>query len=194
MTLLHLSKMQKSQARKTKKTNLQRIYHSKVYSSSTTRKRFRLSAANILNAGGRCSCYFVCRRDKKRWHGTCRQRDVGVLVASEARAARPRAVFHPADARRGASLRDRLAPQIAQEGHPRGRPAGDSRHRPLAQARAAAAFRDPEGDRTGLDRRPRQGAPRERRKRAQDLRVLPLAGGLGRAAGSGTSGSRRDLG
>ncbi len=57
----------------------------------------------------------------------------------------------------------------AQEGHPRGRPAGDPRHRPDAQARAAAPFRHPEGDRARLGRRPRAGSRHQRRDRAQDL-------------------------
>ena len=60
----------------------------------------------------------------------------------QARAARPRAVFHPAAARRGASLRDRLAPQAAQKGHPRGGLAGNSRHRPVTQTCPAAPFRN----------------------------------------------------
>ena len=98
----------------------------------------------------------------------------------QARAARPRAVFHPAAARRGASLRDRLAPQAAQEGHPRGRLAGNSRHRPVTQTCLAASFRNPEGDRAGLDRRSRQGSRRQRRKRPQDFRVFPRPAGLDR--------------
>ena len=98
----------------------------------------------------------------------------------QARAARPRAVFHPAAARRGASLRDRLAPQAAQKGHPRGRPAGNSRHRPVTQTCLAASFRNLEGDRAGLDRRSRQGSGRQRRKRPQDFRVFPRPAGLDR--------------
>ncbi len=96
----------------------------------------------------------------------------------QARAARPRAVFHPAAARRGASLRDRLAPQAAQKGHPRGRFAGDSRHRPVTETCLAASFRNVEGDRTGVDCRPRQGSRRQRRKRPQDFRVFPRAAQL----------------
>ena len=98
--------------------------------------------------------------------------------ADQTRAARPGAVFHPAAARRGASLRDRLAPQAAQKGHPRGRPAGNSRHRPVTQTCLAASFRNLEGDRAGLDRRSRQGSRRQRRKRAQDFRVFPRPAGL----------------
>ena len=90
----------------------------------------------------------------------------------------PGAVFHPAAARRGASLRDRLAPQAAQKGHPRGRVAGNSRHRPVTQTCLAAPFRNVEGDRAGLDRRPRQGSRRQRRKRPQDFRVFPRPAGL----------------
>ena len=63
------------------------------------------------------------------------------------------AVFHPAAARRGTPVRDRVAPQAAQEGHPRGGVAGNPRHRSITQACAAASFRDPEGDRAGLGRR-----------------------------------------
>ncbi len=63
----------------------------------------------------------------------------------QAAAARSGAVFRPAAARRGAPLRDRLAPGAAQARHPRGRPAGDPRHRPDPQARAAAPFRHPQG-------------------------------------------------
>ena len=96
----------------------------------------------------------------------------------QAGAARPRAVFHPAAARRGASLRDRFAPQTAQKGHPRGRPAGDSRHRPVTQTCLAAPFRNLEGDRAGLDRRSRQGSGRQRRKRPQDFRVFPRPAGI----------------
>ena len=98
----------------------------------------------------------------------------------QAGAARPRAVFHPAAARRGAPLRDRLAPQAAQKGHPRGGPAGNPRHRPVTETCLAAPFRNPEGDRTGLDRRSRQGSGRQRRKRAQDFRVFPRPAGLER--------------
>ncbi len=94
------------------------------------------------------------------------------------RAARSGAVFHPAIARRGPPVRDRLAPQIAQEGHPRSGPAGDPRHRPVAQTGAAAPFWNAEGDRAGLDRRPRQGSRRQRRERPQDFRVFPCPTGL----------------
>src|SRR5436309_10651844 len=96
----------------------------------------------------------------------------------QARTARPRAVFHPAAARRGASIRDRLAPQAAQEGHPRSRLAGNPGHRSVTQTCLAAPFRNVEGDRTGLDRRPRQGSRRQRRKRPQDFRVFPRPAGL----------------
>ncbi len=57
----------------------------------------------------------------------------------------------------------------AQEGHPRSRPAGDPRHRPDAQARAAAPLRHPQGDRARLGRRPRTRSRHQRRNRAQDL-------------------------
>ena len=99
--------------------------------------------------------------------------------AAQARAARPRALFHSAAARRGASLRDRLAPQAAQKGHSRSRPAGNSRHRPVTQTCLAAPFRNVEGDRAGLDRRSRQGSGRQRGERAQDFRVFPCPAGLG---------------
>src|SRR5258708_1280631 len=98
--------------------------------------------------------------------------------AHQTRTARPGFVFHSAVARRSASLRDRLAPQAAQKGHTRGRPAGNSRHRPVAQARLAASFRDPEGDRTGLDRRSRQGSRRQCRECTQDFRVFSHPAGL----------------
>ena len=84
-------------------------------------------------------------------------------AAVQAAAARSAALFRPAAARRGAPLRRRLAPGAPQEGHPRGRPAGNSRHRPDPQARAAASFRDAEGDRARLARRSRQGAGHQRR-------------------------------
>ena len=96
----------------------------------------------------------------------------------QARAPRPRALLHPAAARRGPSLRDRLAPQAAQKGHPRGRPAGDSRHRPVTQTCLAAPLRNAEGDRAGVDRRSRQGSGRQCRERAQDFRVFPRPIGL----------------
>ena len=98
--------------------------------------------------------------------------------AAQARAARSGAVFHSAAARRGASLRDRLAPQAAQKGHSRSRVAGNSRHRPVTQTCLAASFRNVEGDRAGVDRRSRQGSRRQRRKRAQDFRVFPRPAGL----------------
>ena len=98
--------------------------------------------------------------------------------AAQARAARSGIVFHPAAARRGASFRDRLAPQIAEKGHSRSRLAGNSRHRPVTQTCLAAPFRNAEGDRAGLDRRPRQGSGRQRRKRPQDFRVFPRPAGL----------------
>ncbi|MHC2716571.1 excinuclease ABC subunit C [Bradyrhizobium diazoefficiens] len=110
----------------------------------------------------------------------CRPRDPVHAGArgDQARAARPRALFHSAPARRGPPLRHRLAPQAAQEGHPRGRFAGDSGHRPVTQTCLAASFRNPEGDRTGLDRRSRQGSGGERRKRPQDFRVFPSPAGV----------------
>ncbi|MGY4598646.1 hypothetical protein ACVWXL_006392 [Bradyrhizobium sp. GM22.5] len=87
----------------------------------------------------------------------CRPRDPVHAGArgDQAGAARPRALFHPAAAGRGAPFRHRLAPQAAQEGHPRGRLAGDSWHRSVTQTCLAASFRNPEGDRTGLDHRSR---------------------------------------
>ena len=96
----------------------------------------------------------------------------------QAGAARPRAVFHPAAARRGASLRDRFAPQAAQKGHSRGRPAGNSGHRPVTETCLAAPFRNVEGDRAGLDRRSRQGSGGQRRERPQDFRVFPCPAGI----------------
>ena len=51
-------------------------------------------------------------------------------------------------------------------------------HRPVTQTCLAAPFRNIEGDRAGLDRRPRQGSRRQRRKRAQDFRVFPRPAGL----------------
>ncbi|CUU21699.1 Excinuclease ABC subunit C CDS [Bradyrhizobium sp.] len=96
----------------------------------------------------------------------------------QAGAARSRALFHPAPARRGPPLRHRLAPQAAQEGHPRGRFAGDSGHRPVTQTCLAAPFRNPEGDRAGLDRRSRQGSGGERRERPQDFRLFPSPAGV----------------
>ena len=81
-------------------------------------------------------------------------------------AARSGALFRAAAARRGASLRHRLAPRAPQDGHPRGRLAGNPRHRPDAQARAAASFRHAEGDRARVARRSgqsaRASAPRRR--------------------------------
>ena len=96
----------------------------------------------------------------------------------QARTARPRAVFHPAAARRGASFRDRIAPQTAQKGHPRSGFAGNSGHRPVTQTCLAASLWNAEGDRAGLDRRPWQGSRGQRRKRPQDFRVFPCATGL----------------
>ena len=92
---------------------------------------------------------------------------------AQAAAARSAALFHPAAARRGAPFRHRLAPRAPQEGHPRGRLAGDPGHRADPQARAAAPFRDLEGDRAGLARRSRQGRGHQRGHRAQNLRFLP---------------------
>ena len=78
--------------------------------------------------------------------------------AVQAAAARPAALFHRAAARRGAPLRHRLAPRAPQEGHPRGRLAGNPGHRADPQARAAAPFRHAEGDRAGEPARSRPGA------------------------------------
>src|SRR5882762_11266232 len=100
--------------------------------------------------------------------------------AAQARAARSGAVLHSAAARRGASLRDRLAPQAAQKGHSRSRFAGNPGHRPVTQTCFAASFRNVEGDRAGLDRRSRQGSRRQRRERPQDFRVFPCPAQLGR--------------
>ena len=93
--------------------------------------------------------------------------------AVQAQAARPAALFHRAAARRGAPLRRRLAPRPPPPRYPRIRPAGNPRRRPRPQARAAAAFRDPESDRARRARRPGQSGGRQRRNRAQDLRFLP---------------------
>src|SRR5882757_7408490 len=97
----------------------------------------------------------------------------------QARTARPRAVFHPAAARRSASFRDRIAQKIAQKGHPRGRFAGNSGHRPVTQTCLAASFRNAEGDRAGVDRRSWQGSRRQRRERPQDFRVFSRPAQLG---------------
>ena len=70
----------------------------------------------------------------------------------------PLLLFHRAVARRGAPLRHRLAPHAAQEGHPRGRLAGNPGHRADPQARAAAPFRHPESDRAGEPARSCPGA------------------------------------
>ena len=96
----------------------------------------------------------------------------------QARAPGPRAVFHPAAARRGASFRDRIAPQTAQKGHQGSRPAGNPGHRPVTQTCLAASLWNAEGNRAGLDRRPWQGSRGQRRKRPQDFRVFPCPTGL----------------
>ena len=54
-----------------------------------------------------------------------------------------------------------------QEGHPRGRLAGNPRHRADPQARAAAPFRHPEGDRARQPGRSRTGAGHQRGNGAQ---------------------------
>src|SRR5262249_52978221 len=73
---------------------------------------------------------------------------------------------------------DRLAPQTAHQGHPRGGIAGNPRHRPVTQTCLAAPFRHAEGDRAGLDSRSRQGSGGKRRGRPQGFRVFPLPAGL----------------
>ena len=70
----------------------------------------------------------------------------------------PLLVFHRAPARRGAPFRHRVAPRPPQEGHSRGRLAGNPGHRANAQARAAAPFRHAEGDRAGEPARSCPGA------------------------------------
>ena len=60
-------------------------------------------------------------------------------------------------------------PPAPRPRHPRSRIAGDRRHRPGAQARLAAPFRHPQGDRTHLHRRPDQSSRCQRRHRAPDL-------------------------
>ena len=77
--------------------------------------------------------------------------------------------------RRIASRSARTAP--AQAGHPRGRPAGNPRHRADAQARAAASLRHAQGDRARRARRSGASSGHQRRDRAQDLRFLPRARG-----------------
>jgi hypothetical protein len=52
--------------------------------------------------------------------------------------------------------------------------AGDPGHRPVTQTCLAAPLWNAEGDRAGLDRRPRQGSRRQRRKRPQDFRVFSM--------------------
>src|SRR5262249_49470101 len=49
---------------------------------------------------------------------------------------------------------------------------------PARQAPFAAPLRNAQGDRAGLDRRPRQGSRRQRRERPQDFRVFPRPAGL----------------
>src|SRR5260370_18435 len=63
--------------------------------------------------------------------------------ADKTGAARPGFVFHSAIARRGASLRDRLASQGAQKGHSRSRAAGDSPPPPSPPTFLAAPFPNP---------------------------------------------------
>ncbi len=70
----------------------------------------------------------------------------------------PLLVFHRAVARRGAPLRHRLAPHAPQEGHPRGRPAGNPGHRADPQTGITPPFRHPESDRAGEPARSCPGA------------------------------------
>ena len=91
----------------------------------------------------------------------------------QAAAARSGALFCRAAARRGASFRGRFAPSAPQARSARVRPAGDRRHRPDPQARAAALFRHAEIDRARLGRRSDAGRRNQRGNRAADLRVFP---------------------
>ena len=101
--------------------------------------------------------------------------DVGLIAVAKGP---ERDVFHPTPARRGASLRHRLAPQAAQEGHPRGRAAGDRRDRAIAQTRASPPFRNVEGHRARVDRRPAESSRHQRRGRAADFRVFSSRSGM----------------
>ena len=114
--------------------------------------------------------------DRQGAGARCRPRDLlharAASRSSSSRAIRCSISCSGCATRRIASRSARTA-HAAQEGHPRGRPAGDPRHRPDPQARAAAALRHAEGDRARLARRSRTGARHQRRNRAQDLRFLP---------------------
>ncbi len=80
----------------------------------------------------------------------------------------------------------------AQEGHPRGRLAGNPGHRPVTQACTAAPFRNAEGDRAGLDRatsaRFRASAPKAPARFSSFS--MPQPGLNDRADGRASSGCR----
>ncbi|OYW62963.1 MAG: excinuclease ABC subunit C [Bosea sp. 12-68-7] len=87
----------------------------------------------------------------------------GRARALQAAAARPGALFHPASARRGPPLCHRHASGAAQEGHDEEPARRDPRHRAVAQAGAAFAFRNGQGDQARQARRPDAHARRQRR-------------------------------
>ena len=89
--------------------------------------------------------------------------------AASAGAARSCALLHPEASRRGASLRHRRASGEAQEGDHRLAARRGARHRTLAQARFAAAFRLGQGGEPRRHRRSRGGRRHQRADGQGDL-------------------------
>ena len=93
--------------------------------------------------------------------------------AVQAPPARPRAVFRPAAARRGASLRDRHASRPAQEGVRQEPARRNPRHRPGAQARPPARLRLGQGGRPRRACRSRKDARPQRGDGEDGVRFFP---------------------
>ena len=91
----------------------------------------------------------------------------------QASAARSGAVLRPAPARRSAPLRHRNPPRPAQEGVRQEPARRDPRHRPGAQARAAARLRLGQGGRPRRPRRSRKDARPQRRDGEAGVRLFP---------------------
>ena len=114
--------------------------------------------------------------------------------ADDAGAARSRALFRAAAARRGAPLRHRHAPRQARQGDRRQPARRDRRHRPGAQARAAQAFRLGQGR---VARRRRGSAGGRGHQRARWRRRSTISSTSGRssrlpAGNADTGGSEQE--
>ena len=134
--------------------------------SRADRRRARPARRRQGGAGDARRCRRGADRRRQGARSRCRPRALpyaGPGQADAARAARSRALFRAAAARRGAPLRHRHPPGQARQGHRRQSARRDRRHRPGAQARAARSI-------SARPRRCRAPAPRTCRRSTASAR------------------------